>query len=66
MDANAQRYPVKPVRLLVGFTAGSGTDVTGRLVAQKLTERLGQSVLVENRYSFALSGAPRGLSAHGG
>jgi tripartite-type tricarboxylate transporter receptor subunit TctC len=48
-DALAQRYPVKPVRLLVGFTAGSGTDVTGRLVAQKLSEQLGQSVLVENR-----------------
>jgi tripartite-type tricarboxylate transporter receptor subunit TctC len=47
--AHAQRYPVKPVRLLVGFTAGSGTDVTGRLVAQKLSEQFGQSVIVENR-----------------
>ena len=49
VDALAQRYPVKPVRLLVGFTAGSGTDVIGRLVAQKLSEQLGQPVIVENR-----------------
>ena len=49
VDALAQRYPVKPVRMLVGFTAGSGTDVTGRLVAQKLSEQLGQPVIVENR-----------------
>ena len=49
VDGLAQRYPAKPIRMLVGFTAGSGTDVTGRLVAQKLSEQLGQSVIVENR-----------------
>ncbi|MBI1965533.1 MAG: tripartite tricarboxylate transporter substrate binding protein [Betaproteobacteria bacterium] len=42
-------YPVKPVRVLVGSPAGSGSDVMMRAVAQKLTERWGQSVIVDNR-----------------
>lgn len=42
-------YPVKPVRVLVGSPAGSGSDVMARLVTQKLTERMGQSVIVDNR-----------------
>ena len=48
-DARAQSYPAKPVRMLVGFSAGSGTDGAARMVAQKLTGLLGQQVLVENR-----------------
>jgi tripartite-type tricarboxylate transporter receptor subunit TctC len=47
--ASAQIYPLKPVRVLVGFSAGGGTDVTARVLAQKLSEYLGQSVIVENR-----------------
>jgi tripartite-type tricarboxylate transporter receptor subunit TctC len=47
--AAAQQYPVKPVRMLVGFSAGSGTDGAARMVSQKLTESLGQPVIVENR-----------------
>ena len=45
----AQSYPVKPIRLIVGYSPGGGTDVSARAVAQKLTESLGQTVVVENR-----------------
>src|SRR5688572_22543 len=46
-------YPAKPVRVLVGSPAGSGSDVMTRAVAQKLSERLGQSVIVDNRAGAA-------------
>lgn len=42
-------YPDKPVKIFVGFAAGGGTDVAARILAQKLTETLGQSIVVENR-----------------
>ena len=48
-NASAQSYPQKPVRLLVGFAPGGGTDIIGRLLAQKLTERWNQPVVVENK-----------------
>ena len=41
-------WPDKPVKLIVGFTAGSATDVSGRLMAQKFQELWGQPVVVEN------------------
>jgi tripartite-type tricarboxylate transporter receptor subunit TctC len=47
--ALAQEYPTRPIHLIVGFGAGSSSDVTGRLIAQKLGELLGQTVIVENR-----------------
>jgi tripartite-type tricarboxylate transporter receptor subunit TctC len=45
----AQAYPTQPVRIIVGFAAGSATDITARLMAQRLSERLGQQFVVENR-----------------
>ena len=45
----AQNYPAKPIRLVVGFTAGGASDITARIVGQKLTEHLGQPVVIDNR-----------------
>ena len=47
--ALAQNFPAKPARLIVPFPAGGGSDVIGRILAQKLTERFGQQVVVDNR-----------------
>jgi tripartite-type tricarboxylate transporter receptor subunit TctC len=45
----AQNYPVKPIRFLVGYAPGGGTDIMARTVAAKLTDSLGQQVIVDNR-----------------
>ena len=47
--ARAQAWPAKPVHIVVGFAAGGGVDITARLIGQWLSERLGQSVIIENR-----------------
>ncbi len=47
--AAGQTYPVKPVRLIIPFPPGGSNDIVGRLMASKLTERLGQQVIADNR-----------------
>ena len=47
--AHAQPYPSKPIRMIVGFPPGGGTDVVARIITPKLAEGLGQPVVIENR-----------------
>jgi tripartite-type tricarboxylate transporter receptor subunit TctC len=49
LQAGAQAYPNKPVHVIISFTAGSSTDIVGRVVAQKLAEIWGQPVISDNR-----------------
>src|SRR5882762_5356665 len=66
--ALAQTFPARPVRLVVAFPAGGGTDIVARLLAPKLTEAWGQQVIVDNRAGasgvigteFAARSAPDG------
>ena len=58
--ASAQQYPTKPVKILIPFGAGGVTDNAGRLIAQKLSERLGQQFYIENQPG---AGGNLGMSA---
>src|SRR5688572_24995088 len=51
--AGAQRYPEKPVRMIVPFQPGGGSDTVGRALARGMSERLGQPIVVENRVGAA-------------
>ncbi len=58
--AAAQNYPTRQVRIVVPFASGGGTDVVARVLAQKLTERVRQSFIVDNRPGA--SGRPRAVN----
>jgi tripartite-type tricarboxylate transporter receptor subunit TctC len=47
--ASAQAYPARPVRVIVGYAAGGASDIAARLIGQRLSERLGQAFIIENR-----------------
>jgi len=49
IGVHPQAYPSKPIRMMIPFPAGGGSDTMGRVIGQKLAERLGQPVVVENR-----------------
>jgi tripartite-type tricarboxylate transporter receptor subunit TctC len=53
LTASAQQYPTKPLRMVIGFVPGGGTDIIGRIVAQKLSESFGQQVMPDNRWGAA-------------
>ncbi|MEI7681735.1 MAG: tripartite tricarboxylate transporter substrate-binding protein [Betaproteobacteria bacterium] len=53
LPATAQRYPSKPIKMVIGYAPGGGTDIMGRLIAQQITEATGQQVIVENRAGAA-------------
>jgi len=59
--ATAQTYPSRAVRLIVGFPAGGPTDITARVMAQLLSERLGQQVVVDNRAGAGSNIATEGV-----
>lgn len=59
-ESAAQSFPARPLRMMIGFAPGGATDILGRLVAQKMSQPLGQTVIVENRTGAAGS---RGIEA---
>ena len=61
--AQAQDFSNKPIRIIVGLVAGGATDVTARLIAQKLTDSLKTNVYVENKPGAAFEPALRELTA---
>ena len=54
--ASAQAYPSRPIRVVIGYTPAGSADITARLMGQWMSERLGQTVVVENRPGAGTSG----------
>ena len=52
-DAQTAKYPSKPIKMVVGYAPGGGSDIMGRLIAQQMGEALGQQIVVENRAGAA-------------
>jgi tripartite-type tricarboxylate transporter receptor subunit TctC len=61
-SSQAQDWPRQPIRIVVGFGAGGGTDIAARIVAQPLSEMLGQPVVVENRVGAGGTTAAEGVA----
>jgi tripartite-type tricarboxylate transporter receptor subunit TctC len=66
--AGAQDFPTRPIKLVIAFPAGGPTDFVGRLLADKLKDDLGQSVIIENKAGASGTlgpGRPHAVSHHG-
>src|SRR5258708_21426959 len=61
-NAKAQIYPARPVRIIVGFALGGSADIIARLVAQWLSDRLGQQFVVENRPRAGTNISPQAVA----
>ena len=61
-NISAQPYPSKPIKILVGFSPGGVPDIAARVIAQKLTEKWGQAVIVENKLGAGSNIAAQALS----
>ena len=57
--ASAADYPTRPVRFLVGYPPGGATDIIARLIGQRLSEKLGQQFVVENKPAQATISRPK-------
>ena len=53
LAAAQAKYPVKPIRMIVGYAPGGGSDIMGRLISQQISDAMGQQVVVENRAGAA-------------